>query len=138
MTRIPAADLARLVPLGMAWSNETSFQGDIVKVARQEGWGVTVKEAQDIADQAAALGIEPPPIDGLTYHPRYSMGSDPGWPDLFLVRRHDRRLLVREVKTEKGVVSRRQREVLDLLAAVGLDTGIWRPSDWPRICEELA
>jgi len=139
VTRISAASIATLAgDLRPEWANETTFQADVVKLARECGWGITVKAAKDVADQAAAYGVEAPPIDGLIYHARYSLGSDPGWPDLFLARRRDRRVRIRELKTDKGIVSRRQAEVLDLLAACGLDVDVWRPRDWDRIREELA
>jgi hypothetical protein len=43
-----------------------------------------------------------PPLDGLIFHPRYSLGSEPGWPDLTLVRRRDRRLIFAELKSREG------------------------------------
>lgn len=119
------------------WTSEAEFQRDLIALARDCGWGITVAAANNLAVEAGQYGVDAPPLDGLVYHPRYSLGSDPGWPDLFLVRRRDRRVLIRELKTDKGVVGRRQAEVLELLTAVGLDAGIWRPADWPRIQEEL-
>jgi hypothetical protein len=42
-----------------------------------------------------------------------------------------------EVKTEKGRLSKDQREVLDLLAACGQVVFLWRPSDWDTIVKVL-
>lgn len=57
-----------------------------------------------------------------------SVHSPAGWPDLFMVRVD--RALAAELKTERGKVTTAQREWLDRLAAVGVETAIWRPSDW--------
>lgn len=68
----------------------------------------------------------------LTYgwkfqHPYDSRRSDPGWPDCAIGRTG--RLIVRELKTQKGRVSPDQREWLAILKSCGIDAGIWRPSD---------
>jgi len=119
------------------WPSESAFQRDVIALARDLGWGMTIRAAKELAEQAGRYGVEAPPLDGLIYHPRYSLGSEPGWPDLVLLRRRDSRALFRELKLDQGKVSPRQGEVLELLGAVGLDVGIWRPRDWLRIQEEL-
>lgn len=68
----------------------------------------------------------------LTYgwkfqHPYDSRRSDPGWPDCVIGRTG--RLLVRELKKQKGRVSPDQREWLAILESCGIDAGIWRPVD---------
>ena len=73
----------------------------------------------------------------MVFHPRFSVGSEPGWPDLVLIRRRDKRVLFRELKSDVGRVTDRQAAVLDLLTACGLDAGVWRPSDMERIGREL-
>lgn len=60
-------------------------------------------------------------------HPYDSRRSDPGWPDCVIGRTG--RLLVRELKTQKGRVSPDQREWLAILESCGIDAGIWRPVD---------
>lgn len=59
-------------------------------------------------------------------------GTDPGVPDLLLVR--NGRLIFAELKTEKGKVSEAQEDWLNDLsvAAMGADVElyIWRPSSW--------
>jgi hypothetical protein len=139
MTRVGAGSLAEALGLEHPqWSSEGAFQSDVVAQARANGWGLTIKQAKNLAQEAAAYRVMPPPLDGLIFHPRYSLGSEPGWPDLVLVRRADRRVLFRELKTDAGKVSQRQADVLELLAYVGLDVAIWRPRDWAGILQELA
>jgi hypothetical protein len=84
---------------------EKSFQASVVQLARLLGWRV--------------------------HYVRNSIGSPQGWPDLVLCR--DGVLLFRELKTAKGRVASEQSEWGDLLARCGLDSAVWRPSDWTRI-----
>jgi hypothetical protein len=70
------------------------------------------------------------------YHTHDSRRSEPGWPDLAIV---GRRLLLRELKTESGRIRPEQQAWIADLTAAGVDTDIWRPSDWRsgRIAAEL-
>ena len=73
------------------------------------------------------------------YHTYRSTRSDPGFPDLVLVR--PPRLIFAELKTAKGPLSAPQkvwREELELLAAP-VEYHVWRPADWTsgRIDETL-
>lgn len=64
------------------------------------------------------------------WHHRLSKGTEPGWPDSFMVGPGG--ILVRELKREdrsKGKVTAAQQECLDLMGLHGLDVGVWRPSD---------
>ncbi|MBG6085839.1 VRR-NUC domain-containing protein [Zhihengliuella flava] len=65
----------------------------------------------------------------VTYHTHDSRRSQPGFPDLVLASTRRGRLLFRELKTDKGRMTADQRQVLDVLAAVGADAGVWRPAD---------
>lgn len=70
----------------------------------------------------------------LDYHTRDSRRSNPGFPDLVLVRAD--RLIFAELKSEKGRVAPAQQQWLDALAATchrALGVYVWRPSDWPEI-----
>jgi hypothetical protein len=66
-----------------------------------------------------------------TYHTRYSLGSDAGWPDLVLCK--PPRLLIRELKREGEGATAEQTAWLTALRACGMDCGIWRPGDWDEI-----
>lgn len=128
---------------------EKTFQRSVVDMARGLGWGVTLSARRSMLGEAASFKVEPPPLDGLIFHPQYSLGSEPGWPDLTLVRRRDRRLIFAELKAEKGVLSVRQVEVLDLLREIQglvvygddvrgrIEVHVWRPSDLDAIAEVL-
>lgn len=139
MTRVSVTGLNALrLDAHPHWPNEAGFQRDLIALARTLGWGTTIAAAKEMAAEATRYHVPVPPLDGLIYHPRYSLGSEPGWPDLVLVRRRDRRALFRELKLDDGKISQRQGEVIELLGAVGLDVAIWRPRDWLKIQEELA
>lgn len=59
-----------------------------------------------------------------------------GWPDLTLLRGY--RLLFVELKTQKAPPPTPvQQLVLGRLALAGVETHIWRPSDWPLILDTL-
>ena len=90
-----------------------------------------------VIDLARTLGYEPP------YHTRDSRGSEPGFPDLVLLRLpkagRPGRVLYAELKAQRGTVSAAQQSWLDRLRACGQETYCWRPSDWlsGRIQEAL-
>lgn len=81
-----------------------------------------------------------------------------GWPDLVLVRPHDRRLIFAELKSDYGAVSPEQAGVISTLAAIehhptpmdiplrskaplahpSIEVVVWRPMDWDKIEVKLA
>lgn len=63
-----------------------------------------------------------------TYHTFRSIHSEPGWPDRVFIK--GERFFVAELKKELGHPSLHQIECLDLLAAAGIETYLWRPGDW--------
>jgi hypothetical protein len=65
------------------------------------------------------------------FHVRDSRRSDPGWPDLVLLR--PPKLLIVELKRETGRLSVAQSDWLRLLEMCGVDVRVWRPSSWPDI-----
>ena len=70
------------------------------------------------------------------YHPALSKWSERGWPDVALVR--PPRLILAELKSEKGKVTPQQAEWLaDLGACPGVEAYLWRPSDFEAIVEIL-
>ena len=96
--------------------------------------GISEREFQGIIMQVAQLhGFE------LGYHTHDSRRSEPGFPDLVLVSSKHRRVLFRELKTDKGRVSPEQRRWIDGLTAAGADAGVWRPADLRsgRVTKEL-
>jgi hypothetical protein len=64
----------------------------------------------------------------LRYHTRDSRGSEPGFPDLVLVR--GRRLLFVELKTAKGKPSPEQLLWMNALRETPAEVYLWRPADW--------
>ena len=69
----------------------------------------------------------------LIYHTKFSVGSDPGYPDLTLAHPSGR-IIWAELKRQKGTVTEAQQKWLDALvdAVVSmLNVGVylWRPSD---------
>ena len=71
-------------------------------------------------------------LNWRAYRVLNSRGSTPGVPDLMLLRGD--RLIFAELKTATGKVSAAQTEWLAALSVVaGVETYIWRPSDWPNV-----
>ena len=94
-----------------AAGSEAEFQWRITKLAALYGWRV--------------------------YHTYDSRRSQPGFPDLVLVR--PPRLLFVELKSATGRPTAAQQEWLMALAGVTrVDARIWRPSQWDEIAVELA
>lgn len=89
---------------------EKQWQADVIQLARMSGW--------------------------LEYHPYDSRRSQPGWPDLALIR--PPRLVFAELKTERGRLTNEQEKVLCMLSQCGVETYIWRPSDLERVARILA
>ena len=73
----------------------------------------------------------------IWYHTRDSRRSPEGFPDLVAVCRG---VMFRELKSEKGKLTKAQQEWLDALTNAGGDAGVWRPSALlsGQIARELA
>jgi hypothetical protein len=94
---------------------------------------MTEKQFQDLITEAADAN------GWLHYHTHDSRRSDPGFPDLVLVK-PGHPILFLEVKREKGRVSWQQTAWLNAINAADGDHVIAclvRPSDWPWIALEL-
>ena len=89
-----------------------------------EGSGVTERDFQQVVIEAARLA------GWLVYHTHDSRRSEPGFPDLVLVRD---RVVYAEIKTEKAKPTAEQLHWLEALTAAGSECYIWRPDDWPEI-----
>lgn len=76
---------------------------------------------QAIIDLARLLGWK-------TYHTFDSRRSEPGYPDLTLVK--GRRLVFAELKTEKGRMTAAQDEWLEAFLQAGAEVCVFRPRDW--------
>lgn len=63
----------------------------------------------------------------MAYHTHDSRRSEPGFPDVVMVRGH--RVLYRELKTRRGRVTPVQSAWLGALLDAGCDAGVWRPGD---------
>ena len=94
----------------MAGLTEKQFQQQIIQLAHLHGW--------------------------WCYHTHDSRRSQPGFPDLVLIR--GRSILYRELKTDRGRLTIDQQHVLDLLHIAKADQGVWRPRDWPAIESTLS
>lgn len=76
------------------------------------------------------------------YHTYDSRRSEAGFPDLVMVR--DGRLVVAELKSERGRVSAEQQGWLEAFGLVAAGSAgrvrvcVWRPADWAAIVEVLA
>lgn len=99
VTVVRAEEYAQMMAAGM---KERDLQALVVRLARSLGW--------------------------LAYHTFDSRRSEPGFPDLVLVR--EDRVLFRELKTEKGRATPAQKTWLAALTAAGMDAGLWRPVQW--------
>lgn len=90
--------------------SEKEWQAKVVEFARWNGWHV--------------------------YHPYYSRRSEPGWPDLSMIR--NGRLVFVELKTRTGRITADQHRVLSLLdECAGVEVYLWRPNDWPDVMRVL-
>jgi hypothetical protein len=70
------------------------------------------------------------------YHPYLSIRSPRGWPDLALCR--PPRLVLAELKSEKGKTSPAQDHWIELLRACdGVEVYVWRPADFDDVAEVL-
>lgn len=69
------------------------------------------------------------------YYVHDSRHSPAGWPDLILLR--PPRAVAAELKREDGIVRVDQDVCLALLAACGIESYIWRPSQKQEIAEIL-
>lgn len=88
---------------------------------------VTEKQLQQAIVQCARM------LGWRCYHTFDSRGSEPGFPDLVLLRPNSMTgnpLLFAELKTARGKLSSAQEGWLDALERAGQWTFVWRPADW--------
>lgn len=92
------------------WKNEKAFTSSVKKAAKQFGW--------------------------LVYHTHYSLGSEPGFPDLVLVH-PEHGLVFAELKMPKGRLTEHQKHWKETLQAAGETWFLWRPESWDGILDFL-
>jgi hypothetical protein len=61
------------------------------------------------------------------YHPHTSRRSTPGWPDWVILG--PRKIIFRELKSERGTLTPEQKRVGEMLQRAGQSWRVWRPSD---------
>lgn len=91
--------------MGVVRVSEKSFMATVTAFAKLYGWKV--------------------------FHVYNSQRSEPGFPDLVMVRLD--RVVFAELKTDTGKVTTSQQEWLDLLKRTPTEVYLWRPRDWPQI-----
>ena len=94
---------------------ERGLQDYVVAAAQLLGWKV-----MHTRPAMARSGRWSTPIQG-----------DAGFPDLVLVR--PPKLVVAELKAQRGPVTAEQQAWLDALRSCGVAAYVWRPADLPRI-----
>jgi hypothetical protein len=114
--------------------------GDQMTIEEYRGYAERATSERDFQDIvrgfATIMGWGP------IYHTHNSQRSDPGFPDLVMLR--DDVLLFIELKTQKGKVRTEQESWGQALVQVegavpwNVKYRIWRPSDWDQIVETLA
>jgi hypothetical protein len=87
---------------------EAQWQSQVVQLAKLYGWRV--------------------------YHTHDSRRSEPGFPDLVLVRE---RVVYAELKTEKGKTSPHQKAWVQALTEAGQEVYLWRPADLEYVSRTL-
>lgn len=108
---------------------------------------------RQVVDLASLYGWD------YVYHTHRSEHSAPGWPDLALIRRKDRRIVFAELKSPQGSATPDQLAVLEVLLAVSeggwtdhgrrdigalvpgmarIDVELWQPGDLDRVVQVLA
>ena len=102
-------DASDALKLDLNATKERDFQHSVVELAELYGW--------------------------MIYHTYDSRRSNPGFPDLVMVR--DNRVIFAELKTMKGKVTKHQERWLEALAKTQVEVKLWRPSDINDIEEVL-
>lgn len=137
---VPTPIAPRRTPGASSGANRTSgAETDATLRARASSGGLSVagtvrgRGASEAAWQAQVVHLATM-FGWLVYHTHDSRRSQPGFPDLVLVRD---RVLYRELKTATGRVSAEQQVWLDRLERAGADAAVWRPGDIDAVVATL-
>lgn len=87
---------------------EEAFRQQVRQIARYNGWR-------------------------LQYHTHDSRRSDPGFPDEVLAHPAKNRIIIVELKAEKGRLTEPQKQWINMFKNAGYEAAVWRPSDMPII-----
>jgi hypothetical protein len=102
--------------------SEDEFLRQVIELAQMLGWEVVhFRPARTKYGWAT-------PVQG-------TLGK--GWPDLFLCRERDGRVMAIELKSQAGKLSDEQRRVLEMLDKCGIQSQMYRPSDFDQLAEVL-
>jgi len=93
--------------------DESDFQAQLVGAAKRMGWS-------------------------LVYHTRFSVQSEPGFPDLVLVNTRQERVIFAELKRDGEYASAAQELWLAALVTCGQEAYLWRFKDWNAALAILA
>ncbi len=102
-------------------SPEESFQTAVIDFAKLHGWRV----AHFRPARTASGWRTPVAADGK------------GFPDLVLLHSQSSRIVVAELKSEKGKLSNEQSDWLDDFEACNVPAYVWKPTDWVEIEQVL-
>lgn len=97
---------------------ERDLERGVLDIARLYGWRVVhFRPARTVTGWRTPVAA-----DGI------------GWPDLFMVR--GSRIVGAELKSDAGKLTRYQTAWLEALGDAGVETHVWRPSDYPEAIAE--
>ena len=71
------------------------------------------------------------------YHTWRSDHSPSGFPDYFMIHRESYRVIIAELKSEKGKLTDLQKRWLNLFVRAGFEVYVWKPSDIDEVLEVL-
>lgn len=86
----------------MTAPSEAEFQAAVIELARLRGF--------------------------MVFHDYDSRRKTAGWPDLFCLHPRTGDIVVAELKTSSGRVSKAQQAVIDAFALAGIVVHVWRPA----------
>ena len=103
---------------------EAEFQQQIIDLAHLHGWRCAHFRTVRIQRK-----------DGSVYYATPVQADGEGFPDLVLLKGN--RVIVAEIKSEKGKCSDAQTEWLNAWELAGAEVYVWRPQDWNEIEKRL-